>query len=39
MFDKISPGSVNWKTVHKDKLNKFKAVENSNQAVEIGKKL
>jgi len=39
MFDRIEPGSVNWKVVHKEKLNQFKCIENLNQSIEIGKRL
>jgi len=39
LFDKISPGCVDWKRVNSNKpLNKFKQVENCNYAVELGKK-
>lgn len=41
-YDKVIPGSVNWKFVNKrpangNELMTFKAVENTNYAVEIGK--
>jgi len=39
MFDKIEPGCVDWSKVAKTKLNKFKAVSNCDQVIEIGKKL
>ncbi|EAX88125.1 fimbrin, putative [Trichomonas vaginalis G3] len=39
MLDRIEPGCVDWKKVNKTKLNKFKAVENCNYVIEIGKKL
>jgi len=41
-YDKVIPGSVNWKHVNKRPANgneimRFKAVENTNYAVEVGK--
>jgi len=41
-YDKVIPGSVNWRHVNKrpangNELMRFKAVENTNYAVEIGK--
>ncbi|KAI3650716.1 hypothetical protein MP228_004197 [Amoeboaphelidium protococcarum] len=37
-FDKVHPGCVEWKRVNKGKgLSKFKAVENTNYVVELGK--
>jgi len=40
VFDKISPGSVDWTKVNqKEPLNKFKRVENANYAITVGKSL
>jgi plastin-1 len=40
LFDKVEPGSVNWNKVNKNKpLTTWKALENDNYAVEIGKQL
>jgi hypothetical protein len=39
MLDKIEPGSVDWTKVGKGKINKFKAVQNCDLALEICKKL
>lgn len=39
MFDRIEPGSVDWKKANKTKLNKYKSVENCNYCIEIGKNL
>jgi len=40
VFDKISPGSVDWTKVNqKEPLNKFKCVENCNYATTVGKNL
>lgn len=40
VFDKISPGSVDWKKVNqKEPLTKFKKLENTNYAINIGKEL
>jgi plastin-1 len=40
VFDKISPGSVDWTKVNqKEPLNKFKRVENANYATQVGKNL
>jgi len=40
-YDKVIPGSVNWRHVNKPRsggeLSRFKAVENTNYAVELGK--
>jgi len=40
-FDKVIPGSVNWKHVNKvppsGEMSRFKMVENTNYAVEVGK--
>jgi plastin-1 len=41
-YDKVIPGSVNWRHVNKppasgSEMSRFKAVENTNYAVEIGK--
>ncbi|KAI9783476.1 MAG: Fimbrin, actin-bundling protein [Peltula sp. TS41687] len=41
-YDKVIPGSVNWRHVNKapasgDEMLRFKAVENTNYAVELGK--
>ncbi|KAK5078487.1 fimbrin [Lithohypha guttulata] len=41
-YDKVVPGSVNWKHVNKPpqtgaEMSRFKAVENTNYAVELGK--
>ncbi|KAJ5069438.1 plastin-3 [Anaeramoeba ignava] len=40
VFDHIQPGIVDWKRVNrKQPLSKFKALENTNYCVELGKKL
>lgn len=40
MLDKISSGSVNWKTASKPPIKMpFRKVENCNQVIEIGKNL
>jgi hypothetical protein len=39
MLDKIEPGCVNWGKVNKLKMNKFKAVQNNDYALEICKTL
>lgn len=41
-YDKVMPGSVNWKVINKRpssgaELSRFKALENTNYAVELGK--
>ncbi|CDO96275.1 unnamed protein product [Kluyveromyces dobzhanskii CBS 2104] len=40
-YDKVIPGSVNWKVINKRKsdaeLSRFKALENTNYAVDLGK--
>lgn len=40
-YDKVIPGSVNWKVINKkssdSKLSRFKALENTNYAVDLGK--
>ena len=43
-YDKVVPGSVNWRHVNKSppsggELMRFKAVENTNYAIEIGKQM
>ena len=42
-YDKVIPGSVNWKHVNKPRpgaeLMRFKAVENTNYAIELGKQM
>jgi plastin-1 len=39
-LDKISPGSVSWKTTSKPPIKSpFKRVENCNQVVDIGRRL
>ncbi|KAI9836853.1 MAG: Fimbrin, actin-bundling protein [Sarea resinae] len=42
-YDKVIPGSVNWRHVNKPRaggeLMRFKAVENTNYAVELGKQI
>lgn len=37
MFDKVKPGSVDWRLVNKDPKSRFKQVENTNYAVVLGK--
>lgn len=37
VFDKIKPGSVNWKRVNQNPATKFKKLENTNYAVEVAK--
>ncbi|KAJ5068560.1 hypothetical protein M0811_02502 [Anaeramoeba ignava] len=40
VFDHIKPGCVNWKRVNqKQPLSKFKALENTNYCIELGKQL
>jgi hypothetical protein len=39
MLDKIEPGCVDWSKASKGKLNKFKAVQNDDYALEVAKKL
>ncbi|KAF7846284.1 hypothetical protein BT93_L4668 [Corymbia citriodora subsp. variegata] len=41
-YDKVIPGSVNWKHVNKapangNEISRFKAIENTNYAIELGK--
>ena len=43
-YDKVIPGSVNWRHVNKPpasggELSRFKAVENTNYAIELGKQM
>lgn len=43
-YDKVVPGSVNWRHVNKvpasgGELSRFKAVENTNYAIELGKQM
>jgi len=39
LFDKISPGCVDWKRVNKNPPNTYKKLENCNYCIELGKKL
>jgi len=39
LFDKISPGIVDWKRVNKNPPNTYKKLENCNYCIELGKKL
>eukprot|EP01101_Sappina_pedata_P008141 TRINITY_DN445_c0_g1_i2.p1 TRINITY_DN445_c0_g1~~TRINITY_DN445_c0_g1_i2.p1 ORF type:complete len:510 (+),score=317.79 TRINITY_DN445_c0_g1_i2:53-1582(+) len=39
LFDKISPGIVDWKKVNKNPPNTYKKLENCNYCIELGKKL
>jgi hypothetical protein len=39
MLDKVEPGCVDWGKASKGKLNKFKAVQNQDLALEVAKKL
>ncbi|EGC36149.1 hypothetical protein DICPUDRAFT_14945, partial [Dictyostelium purpureum] len=39
MFDKIKPGSVNWKDVNMNPSNNYMALENCNYSISIGKNL
>jgi hypothetical protein len=39
LFDKISPGIVDWKRVNRNPPNTYKKLENCNYCIELGKKL
>jgi hypothetical protein len=39
VYDKLSPGIVDWTKVNKTKMNRFKAVENCDICVKLGKDL